>query len=154
MIVAPCRGGLLRWLGAQHQIADHRRRRDAAEHEHERENHEAVHDGLDPVYAALARRLVRGEGEGARGEGWFRQEGGAASSKGPVSSGPWPETALVPRPSLLDPTGQSDTRLRRNAFEMTDTELSVIAALAHIGLIRVPVNGYRMPAATGTPTAL
>jgi hypothetical protein len=37
---------------------------------------------------------------------------------------------------------------------ITDTELSVIAALAQMGLINVPVNGYSTPAATGTPTAL
>ena len=37
---------------------------------------------------------------------------------------------------------------------MTDTELNVIAALAQIGLMRTPVNGYSTPAATGTPTAL
>jgi hypothetical protein len=30
---------------------------------------------------------------------------------------------------------------------MTDTELSVIAALAQIGLIGMPVNGYSAPAA-------
>ncbi len=37
---------------------------------------------------------------------------------------------------------------------MTETELNVIAALAQIGLMSVPTNGYRTPAATGTPTAL
>ena len=41
-----------------------------------------------------------------------------------------------------------------SAFPITETELSVIAALAQIGLMSVPVNGYRIPAATGTPTAL
>ena len=37
---------------------------------------------------------------------------------------------------------------------MTDTELNVMAALAIIGLNRTPKNGYRIPAATGTPTTL
>jgi hypothetical protein len=37
---------------------------------------------------------------------------------------------------------------------MTDTELKVIAALAQIGLMSVPKNGYSSPAATGTPAAL
>src|SRR3984893_7665372 len=39
----------------------------------------------------------------------------------------------------------NSTRRSRNALEMTDTELSVIAALAQTGLINVPRNGYRMP---------
>ena len=37
---------------------------------------------------------------------------------------------------------------------MTETELSVIAAAAHIGLSSMPVKGYNTPAATGTPIAL
>jgi hypothetical protein len=37
---------------------------------------------------------------------------------------------------------------------MTDTELSVIAALAQMGLINQPTNGYNTPAAMGTPIAL
>jgi hypothetical protein len=37
---------------------------------------------------------------------------------------------------------------------MTDTELKVIAALAIIGLNSRPKNGYKTPAATGTPSAL
>ena len=43
---------------------------------------------------------------------------------------------------------------RRSAFEITDTELSVIAALASMGLSSTPKNGYKSPAATGTPTML
>ncbi len=35
----------------------------------------------------------------------------------------------------------SDTRLSRSALPITETELSVIAALAQMGLISVPVNG-------------
>jgi hypothetical protein len=37
---------------------------------------------------------------------------------------------------------------------MTDTELKVIAAAAIIGLRSSPTNGYRTPAAMGTPAAL
>ena len=64
---------------------------------------------------------------------------------------------------ILRPTGaarmtavifHSSARRSRRAFRITDTELKVIAALAQIGLIRIPVTGYSTPAATGTPTAL
>ena len=48
----------------------------------------------------------------------------------------------------------SSTRRNRKALPITDTELSVIAALAQIGLISRPRNGYKTPAATGTPIAL
>jgi hypothetical protein len=37
---------------------------------------------------------------------------------------------------------------------ITETELKVIAALAKIGLRSRPKNGYRIPAAMGTPRAL
>jgi hypothetical protein len=37
---------------------------------------------------------------------------------------------------------------------MTETELKLIAAAASIGLKRIPKNGYRIPAATGTPSEL
>ena len=36
----------------------------------------------------------------------------------------------------------SSTRRNRSAFAITDTELNVIAALAIIGLSRMPKNGY------------
>ena len=49
---------------------------------------------------------------------------------------------------------QSTTRRSRSALPITDTELSVMAALAHSGLITIPKKGYSRPAATGTPTAL
>src|SRR2546429_456571 len=39
-------------------------------------------------------------------------------------------------------------------FAITDSELSVIAALAQMGLTRTPTNGYSAPAASGTPSAL
>ena len=48
----------------------------------------------------------------------------------------------------------SFTCRKRSAFAMTETELNVMAALAIIGLNRTPKNGYRIPAATGTPTTL
>ena len=47
-----------------------------------------------------------------------------------------------------------ETRLRRSALPMTDTELNVIAALAIIGLSSSPNHGYRLPAAIGTPATL
>jgi hypothetical protein len=48
----------------------------------------------------------------------------------------------------------NSARRSLSALAMTDTELSVMAALAQIGLINTPRNGYKMPAATGTPSAL
>jgi len=42
----------------------------------------------------------------------------------------------------------------RNAFAITDTELKLIAAAANTGLNKIPKNGKRTPAATGTPRAL
>src|SRR5208282_4332096 len=41
-----------------------------------------------------------------------------------------------------------------NEFEITDTELKLIAAAARIGLSSSPKNGYSTPAATGTPSEL
>lgn len=48
----------------------------------------------------------------------------------------------------------SSTLRNRSAFEMTDTELKVIAALANIGLSSMPMKGYKTPAASGTPITL
>ena len=42
----------------------------------------------------------------------------------------------------------------RSAFATTETELKLIAALAMIGLSRIPKNGQSKPAAIGTPSAL
>src|SRR5687767_4067368 len=47
-----------------------------------------------------------------------------------------------------------ETLLNRSALPMTETELNVIAALAIIGLSSSPNQGYRMPAAIGTPATL
>ena len=44
--------------------------------------------------------------------------------------------------------------LSRNALVMTETELKLMAAAAIIGLRRIPKNGNKMPAATGTPIEL
>ncbi len=41
-----------------------------------------------------------------------------------------------------------------SAFQTTETELNAIAALAIIGLNNTPKNGYRTPAAIGTPNTL
>jgi hypothetical protein len=39
----------------------------------------------------------------------------------------------------------------RRALPTTDRELKLMAALAPMGLMRMPQNGYSTPAATGTP---
>ena len=44
--------------------------------------------------------------------------------------------------------------LKRRAFAITETELKLIAAAAKIGLSNIPKNGYKTPAAIGTPIAL
>jgi hypothetical protein len=49
---------------------------------------------------------------------------------------------------------QRRTLLNLSAFAITDTELKVIAALAIMGLRSRPENGYRIPAAIGTPSEL
>ena len=41
-----------------------------------------------------------------------------------------------------------------SAFVITETELKLIAAAAIMGLSNNPKNGYRTPAARGTPSAL
>lgn len=51
-------------------------------------------------------------------------------------------------------TSYSLTLLNRNEFVITDTELKLIAAAAMIGLRSIPKNGYRTPAAIGTPMEL
>ncbi len=47
-----------------------------------------------------------------------------------------------------------DNLRKRSALKITDTELKLMAAAAIIGDSRMPKNGYRIPAATGTPSAL
>ena len=42
----------------------------------------------------------------------------------------------------------------RNAFEITDTELKLIAAASIMGLNNTTKNGYSIPAAIGTQIAL
>ena len=51
------------------------------------------------------------------------------------------------RPQGFDP-------LKRRAFEMTDTEDRLMASAAIMGDSSQPVNGYKTPAASGTPSAL
>ena len=46
------------------------------------------------------------------------------------------------------------TFLNLSAFMITETELKLIAVAAIIGLRRIPKKGYRIPAATGTPSRL
>lgn len=52
--------------------------------------------------------------------------------------------------------GNAYMRVERNlsALPTTDTEDRLMAAAAKIGEIRIPKNGKRIPAATGTPEAL
>jgi len=52
------------------------------------------------------------------------------------------------------PADQSASFRSRKALLMTDTELKVMAALAIIGLSRIPSTGYSAPAARGIPSAL
>jgi hypothetical protein len=40
------------------------------------------------------------------------------------------------------------------AFPTTDRELRLMAALAQMGVTRMPASGYSTPAATGTLSAL
>src|SRR5262245_4190679 len=49
---------------------------------------------------------------------------------------------------------QSSTLRSRSAFAITETELNVMAALAIMGLRSRPSEGYRTPAAMGTPSTL
>jgi len=48
----------------------------------------------------------------------------------------------------------SRTLRNRSAFPMTETELKLMAAAAIMGLKSRPKDGYRTPAAMGTPNAL
>ena len=43
---------------------------------------------------------------------------------------------------------------KRREFAITETELKLMAAAARIGLSNSPKNGYRTPAAMGTPSEL
>jgi len=55
---------------------------------------------------------------------------------------------------LLPPAAYSFVARSLRAFVMTDTELKLMAAAAIIGFSSNPMNGYRTPAANGTPSAL
>lgn len=44
--------------------------------------------------------------------------------------------------------------LNLNAFDITETELKLIAAAAIMGLNKIPKTGYNIPAAIGTPIEL
>lgn len=50
--------------------------------------------------------------------------------------------------------GYNETRRSLSALPITETELKLIAAAASIGLSNKPKNGYRIPAAIGTPSEL
>ena len=55
---------------------------------------------------------------------------------------------------MANPFCYSFTRLSRSAFNITDTELKLIAAAAIMGESSKPKNGYSTPAATGMPSKL
>jgi len=46
------------------------------------------------------------------------------------------------------------TLLNRSEFPITETELKLIAAAAKTGLSSIPNQGYKIPAAIGTPSKL
>jgi hypothetical protein len=50
--------------------------------------------------------------------------------------------------------GHNRTVRNLRAFPITETEERLIAAAANIGEINSPKNGYRIPAAIGTPAVL
>lgn len=52
------------------------------------------------------------------------------------------------------PAVHKATRRSRSALAITETELKLMAAAAIMGLNNTPRNGYRTPAAIGTPAAL
>ena len=66
--------------------------------------------------------------------------GDLVQRRGPLSRGSVPPHDAWPR--------------SRRAFSTTESELSVIATLAQIGVMRIPKKGYSRPAATGIVTAL
>jgi len=135
------------------------------------------------LQAATAARGARGHHEPLRHHGSADVLPNRERSRRSVAGAPQrvPEAARAPPPSrrtVPQPSGQrgvgagqrrqgregsahdrvSDvcrsTRRRRSALPITDTELKLIAAAAMMGERRMPKNGYRTPAATGTPSAL
>ncbi len=56
--------------------------------------------------------------------------------------------------NFLSTSFQSFKLLNRKAFTITDTELKDIASAAIIGDSNIPKNGYKTPAAIGTPNTL
>src|SRR5688572_31616519 len=110
---------------------------------------------LAMVAGECARHLARGGHHGRSNEDQHEQDCCGArehwdhrSTHGPAKAGHY-------RKSRTAKAGHySTTRRSRSALAITDTELNVIAALAIIGLRSKPKNGYRTPAATGTPSTL
>ncbi len=60
---------------------------------------------------------------------------------------------LIPSFDCLKPT-HNFCFFNLNAFTITETELKLIAAAAMTGDNKIPKNGYKTPAATGTPSEL
>src|SRR6266699_2528140 len=80
----------------------------------------------------------------------FREE--PLRKAGLLSSVTCHPSPVTRHPSSL--ASQILARRSRSALPITDTELKLIAAAASIGLRRIPKNGYRTPAASGTPSEL
>jgi hypothetical protein len=77
--------------------------------------------------------------------GATRSEGGENQEKG---------VSHVSSSAAVSKISYKGSFRKRSAFAMTETELTVIAALAIIGLRSRPKKGYRTPAARGTPSVL
>ena len=94
----------------------------------------------------------RGARHGADGAA-HRQHGDEQSGRQTDAAAPkWDHVPSIPRPRSL--RRHSLTRRRRSALAITETELTLIAAAAIIGLSSTPKSGYSTPAAIGTPAAL
>lgn len=72
----------------------------------------------------------------------------------PQSQIPHSEESLCYSNPALPRSNQRRTVLSRSAFVITETELKLMAAAAIIGLSSKPKNGYKIPAAMGTPIEL
>ena len=101
-----------------------------------------------PTDAAKVRELMRRLGAEARGPGRIYLVGGTSAvllgwraATVDVDVKLDPEPPGVFRDVLCVRKRYSSARRRRSAFPMTDSELSVIATLAQMGLISRPTTG-------------
>src|SRR5205814_606657 len=91
---------------------------------------------------------------GARGKARFLDEPERAFQVRPIPAHPVGRLLIIDVVPVSFFVHQVLVLRSRKAFPMTETELKLIAAAAMIGLRKMPANGYRMPAAIGTPTQL